>query len=264
MPRVTIPPGPSIRGKPHQVSVFLVTARPRAGASVDSMSAKLHLAYPPGAEGRSQQTTPITVVLADDHAVARRSLRRLLDLADCVDVVAEASDLTAATQQVQAHRPRALVLDLGLPNGSCLDTIGQFRADVPRTEVIVLTMEESPLFAQHALDAGAIGFVLKDRADSELVEAIYRAARGEEYVSTRVAAGLDTLRRAADGDELSPREVEVLRLIALGHTSAEIASKLQLSRRTVETHRARILRKLGVKTRADLVRFALRRHLIGG
>jgi hemolysin III len=105
--------------------------------------------------------------------------------------------------------------------------------------------------------------VLKDRADSELLEAIHRAARGEEYVSPRVATGVRMLRQAVAGDDLSPREVEVLRLIALGHTSVEIAAKLQLSRRTVETCRARILHKLGCRTRADLVELALRRHLIG-
>lgn len=227
------------------------------------MPGHLHLAHPSGAEDRSERAAPITVVLADDHAMLRRSLRRLLDSAEHVDVIAEASDLSAATDEVQSSLPRVLVLDLGLPKGSCIETIGRLRAQVPRTEVVVLTMEESPLFAQQAFDAGAIGFVLKDRADSELVEAIHRAARGEEFVSSCVAPGLDMLRRAVGGDDLSPREVEVLRLIALGHTSAEIASKLQLSRRTVETHRARILRKLGLRTRADLVQFALRRRLIG-
>jgi two-component system response regulator NreC len=105
--------------------------------------------------------------------------------------------------------------------------------------------------------------VLKDRADTELLTAIRCAARGEEYISPRIAARLDALRRATDGDGLSPRENEVLRLIALGHTSAEIAAKLQLSRRTVESHRIRIYRKLGLTTRAQLVQFALARRLIG-
>src|SRR5262249_54225718 len=130
------------------------------------------------------------------------------------------------------------------------------------TEIVVLTMEQSPAFARQAIDAGAVAFVMKDRADSELPEATRRAARGEEYVSPHVAAGLDALRRTV-GDGLSPRETEVLRLIALGPTSAEIARKLHLSRRTIETHRASIHRKLGLPTRAELVQFALRRHLIG-
>jgi two-component system response regulator NreC len=227
------------------------------------MPGHLHLAYPSAAEARTEEGTSITVVLADDHAGMRRSLRRLLDGAQHVSVIAEASDLVTATREVHARLPRVLVLDLGLPKGSSIETVRRLRSQVSRTEVVVLTMDESPLFAQQAFDAGAVGFVLKDRADSELVDAVHRAARGEEYVSPRVAAGLDMLRRAVDGDELSPREVEVLRLIALGHTSVEIAAKLRLSRRTVETHRARILRKLGLRTRADLVQFALRRRLIG-
>jgi len=227
------------------------------------MSGHLHLAYAAGAAGGSEGAVPITVVLADDHAVVRRSLRGLLDSAKHVNVIAEAPDLSTAVEEVQTHLPRVLVLDLGFQHGSSIEMLRRLRTEAPRTEVVVLTMEESPLFAEQAFDAGAAGFVLKDRADSELVDAIHQAARGEEYVSPRVAAGLDMLRRAVDGDALSPREVEVLRLIALGHTSAEIAAKLQLSRRTVETHRARILRKLGCRTRADLVQFALRRRLIG-
>jgi two-component system, NarL family, response regulator NreC len=230
---------------------------------VDSMPAQLHLAHPPGAGGRSERATPITVVLVDDHTGVRSMLRRLLDSGQQVNVVAEAPDLTAAAQEVSAHQPRVVLLDLGLVTWSSIGTIGGLRKQSPGTEVVVLTMHESPVFALQALDAGAIGFVLKDRADSELLEAVSRAARGEEYVSPRVAAGLDTLRRAVVGDDLSAREVEVLRLIALGHTSAEIASMLRLSRRTVETHRARILRKLGCRTRADLVQFALRRGLMG-
>jgi two-component system response regulator NreC len=227
------------------------------------MSAELHLAHPAGAAGGSERAVPITVVLADDHAGVRRALRRLLDSAPQVNVVAEAPDLTAAAGEVSDHLPRVLVLDLGFPNWSSIGAISGLRTLAPDTEVVVLTMHESPLFALQAFDAGAIGFVLKDRADSELLEAVSRAARGEEYVSPCVAAALGVLRRAVGGDELSPREVEVLRLIALGHTSVEIASELRVSRRTVETHRARILRKLGCRTRADLVQFALRRGLVG-
>jgi two-component system, NarL family, response regulator NreC len=228
----------------------------------DAMPGHLYLAHPFGANGQAAQPTSITVVLADSHAGVRRSLRRLLDSAEEVNVVGEAIDLASATREVLARLPRVLVLDLRLPNGSSIDTVARLRRQLPRTDVVMLTMDESPLFARDAFNAGAVGFVLKDRADSELVEAVQRAARGEEYVSPRVAAALDRLRRAVGGDELSPREVEVLRLIALGHTSVEIASQLRLSRRTVETNRASILRKLGGRTRADLVQFALRRGLL--
>ncbi len=226
------------------------------------MTARLHLAEVP-VHGSSRTETAIRVVLADDHALMRRSLRLLLDGEDDVDVIAEATDLATVINHVGRHQPHVLVADLRLPNGSSIDAIRELRAQAPKTEIVVLTMEESPLFAQQAIEAGAIGYVLKDRADSELITAIRCAARGEEYISHRVAAGLEALRKAIDRDALTPREIEVVRLIALGYTSAEIAGKLHLSRRTVETHRARIFNRLGLRTRAELVRFALRRRLIG-
>jgi two-component system, NarL family, response regulator NreC len=203
------------------------------------------------------------VVLADDHAAVRRSLRLLLDGEEDVAVIAEAADLSTVVRHVHGHVPHVLVLDLQMPNGSSIETIRRLRDEVPHTEIVVVTMEASPLFAQQALDAGAVGFVLKDRADTELPLAVRRAANGDEFISPHVAVGLDALRRAVSGDGLSPRESEILRLIALGHTSAEIAGKLHLSRRTVETHRAHIHRKLKMRTRAELVRYALDRHLLG-
>ncbi len=222
------------------------------------MVAHLNLARAP-----AQLPVPIRVVLADDHTLMRRSLRLLLDGEDDVDVIAEASDLATVVSHVGRHRPNVLVADLRLPTGSSIDAIRKLRAQAPDTEVVVLTLDESPLFAQQAMDAGAIGYVLKDRADGELLSAIRCAANGEEYVSARVAPGLDALRKAVDRDSLTPREIEVVRLVALGFTSAEIAVKLRVSRRTVETHRARIFNKLGLSTRAELVRFALRFRLMG-
>jgi two-component system, NarL family, response regulator NreC len=224
------------------------------------MTSHLHLAS--SDDDLDGERLPITVVLAGDHTMFRRSLRRLLDVEDSVSVVDEASDLPSAVGQVDRHRPRVLVLDLGMPNGSTIEAIRQLRSRVAWTEIVVLTTEESALSAQQLLAAGAVAFVLKDRAETELLEAVHRAARGEEFVSDRVASGLDVLRRTADGGLLSPREVEIVRLIALGYTSAEIAAKLHLSRRTVETHRARIFQKLGLTTRAQLVRFALDRRLL--
>lgn len=214
-------------------------------------------------EGPSQLKAPIRVVLADDHAMVRRTLRLVLESEQDVDVIAEAVDLSAVMRHVGHHVPHVLVLDLRLPNGSSIEMIRQLRARFPETEVVVLTMEESPLFAQHAMNAGATGFVVKDRADTDLLTAVRLAARGEEYVSPRVASGLEALHRATNGDGLTERETEIVRLIALGHTSAEIAGQLHLSRRTVETHRTRIHRKLGLGTRAELVQFALQRRLIG-
>jgi two-component system, NarL family, response regulator NreC len=229
------------------------------------MTTRLHLAAAPGSVTFSPRPeSSIRVVLADDHAAVRRNLRLLLDGEGDVEVIAEAADLSTVIRHVHGHLPHVLVLDLEMPNGSSIETIRQLRAQVPDTEIVVITMDTSAVFAQQAIDAGAVGFVLKNKADGELPAAVRNAARGEEYISPQVAKGLDALRHLVHGDGLSPRETEVLRLIALGHTSAEIASILHLSRRTVETHRARIHRKLGFRTRADLVRYALGRHLIGG
>ncbi len=205
---------------------------------------------------------PIRVVLAEDRSAVRRSLRMLLDGEDDVRVVAEAGDIATVQLAVQGETPQVLVLDLQMPNGSSIEMIRSMREQAPSTEVVVLTMEASPVFAQQALDAGAMGFVLKEHADLDLSEAVRSAATGEEYVSPQVAAGLEALRSAKGNDGLSPREIEVLRLTALGYTGAEIAAKLHLSRRTVESHRATIHRKLGLVSRAELVRYALARQLI--
>jgi two-component system response regulator NreC len=208
-------------------------------------------------------TDPIRVVLADDHVPMRRSLRLLLDGEDGLEVVAEAGDHNTAARHVHGHQPEVLVLDLGLRDGSSIETIRSLSERAPRTKIVILTMEDNPVFAQRTLTAGALAFVAKDLADAELPDAIRAAARGEEYVSPRVAARLDALHRALTDNKLTQREVEVLRLIAFGHTSVEIARMLHLSPRTIETHRAHIHKKLGLATRAELVRYALRRGLIG-
>ena len=192
----------------------------------------------------------------------RRTLRLLLDGEDGVEVIAEADDLASVMRNVHAHQPHVLVLDLNMPDGSGIEALGHLRERVPETQIVVMTMEENPVFAQRAFAAGAIGFVAKDLADGEFPQAVRAAARGEEYVSPRMAARLDALHTLTE-DMPSAREVEVLRLIALGHTSVEIARKLHLSPRTVETHRSRIHGKLGLTTRAELVRYALGRGLLG-
>jgi len=227
------------------------------------MASDLQLASA-GGRGSSELSggRPIRVVLGDDHVLVRRNLRLLLDGEEGVEVVAEAGDLATVVRHVHDRLPHVLVLDLGRPDGSSIEAIRRLREEVPGTEIVVLTTEDSPAFAQQALDAGAIGFVLKEFADVELHRAVRAAARGEQYVSPRVTASLESVRRAVTGSGLTAREAEVVRLIALGHTSAEIARKLHLSRRTVETHRARLHRKLGLSTRAELVRYALRRGLL--
>ncbi len=181
-----------------------------------------------------------------------------------VEVIAEAGDLLTAMRSMNGHLPHVLVLDLQMPDGSSINLIRQLCARFSETEVVVVTMEDSPAYARAAIDAGAVGFVLKQYASHDLPVAVRCAARGEEYVSARVGARLDAQQRSVDNDGLSPREVDVLRMIALGFTSAEISDKLCLSRRTVESHRRRIHRKLGLARRSELVEYALGRGLIGG
>ncbi len=227
------------------------------------MAAHLQLASTPGENATQAADASIPVVLADDHALIRGSLRTLLDGEEGVSVVAEADDMADVTRHVLGHAPQVLVLDLNMPGGSSIEAISCLHEQAPGTKVVVMTMEEEPGFAKRAFAAGAVGFVSKEFADEELPAAVRAAARGEEFVSPRIAARLGALHRALSEDSLSAREVEVLRLIALGHTSVEIARKLRLSPRTVESHRANVHRKLGLATRAQLVRYSLRRGLLG-
>jgi two-component system response regulator NreC len=207
---------------------------------------------------------PITVVLADDHAVVRAGLRLLLDAEDGIEVVGEAGDFPAAVSAVEAHRPAILVLDLGMPWGSGLETIAALTESAPETGIVVLTMQDDPAFARSALSRGARGYVLKEAADEELLEAIRAAARGETYLNPRLGARLATESGApqARSDDLTGRELDVLRRIALGHTNAEIAEQLFLSIRTIETHRAHIQSKTGRSSRAELVGYALEHQLL--
>jgi two-component system, NarL family, response regulator NreC len=207
----------------------------------------------------------ITIVLADDHAVVRSGLRLLLDQAGGFHVVAEAGDADAALRSVLGYKPDVLVLDLNMPGEpTSLEAIPRVPEVSPGTRVVVLTMQEDPSFARHALQAGAAGYVLKEAADTELVEAVRRAAAGETYLNPRLGAALAAAPAASGGppDDLTTREVDVLRLIALGHTNTEIAAQLYLSVRTVESHRARIGQKLRLSTRAELVRYALDHGLL--
>jgi two-component system response regulator NreC len=206
----------------------------------------------------------VRIVLADDHLVVRAGLRLLLDSEPGLEVVAEAGDIEAARRYVRGHHPDVLVLDLNMPGGSSLGAIPAIRAESPDTQIVVLTMQQEPAFAREALGGGALGYVLKEAADEELVEAVRRAAAGESYLNPRLGARIASEPPPGPPDDLSGREVDVLRLIALGHTNAEIAQQLYLSVRTVETHRSHIQQKLRLSTRAELVGYALDRGLIAG
>ena len=202
----------------------------------------------------------ITIVLADDHHVVRSGLRLLLEVEEDFTVVAEAADAESALRSVLKHEPTVLVLDLNMPGDmSPLEAIPQIGERSRRTFVVVLTMQEDLASARSALRAGARGYVLKDCANTDLVEAVRRAAAGGTYLAPRLGAALAATPQAPSGppDGLTPRELEVLRLIALGHTNAEVSKQLALSIRTVDSHRAHIQQKLHRTSRAELVRYAL-------
>jgi two-component system response regulator NreC len=182
----------------------------------------------------------------------------LLEADRRIEVLAEAGDVSTTVRTVLECKPRVLVLDLNMAGDSSLDAIPRLRAEAPETQIVVLTMQDSPVFARAALRAGAVGYVLKDAADAELMSAVELAAEGRTYLNPELGARLASKPPETDGrpDGLSPREVEVLKLIALGHTNGEIAASLFLSVRTVESHRAHIQQKVPLATRAELVAYA--------
>jgi two-component system, NarL family, response regulator NreC len=208
-------------------------------------------------EGKS----PVTVLLVDDHAVVRGALRALLDGQEDLEVVGEAEDIASARSAVAEKQPRVLVLDVNLPDGLAVDAVGELREHSPRTEIVLLTMERDLTLARRGLDAGAKGYLFKDSAHLELIEAVRAAAGGERYLAPAVAT---MLKKGGDSDRpvLSPRETEVLKLMALGHTNREIGELLSLSVRTVETHRAHLQQKLGLSSRPELTRYALEKGLL--
>ncbi len=205
----------------------------------------------------------IRIVLTDDQNATRQKLRLSLDREADIEVVAEADDMVSVVRRVHGFLPHVLVLDLGMPGDSSIEMLRRLHKQVPETKVVVLAMSEDPVFARRALDAGAIGFVFKGTVTVDLQQAVRHAARGEQYVSPSVYQRLALLRDSPTEARLTPRELEVLRRIALGYTSVEVADQLDLSPRTIETHRARILRKLAIVTRAQLVSYALAHGLLG-
>ena len=210
----------------------------------------------------------IRVLVVDDHAVVRSGLRRVLDAEVDIETVGEAATADRAVFEAIELRPDVVLMDVVMPGKSGIDAIPAVLASVPGVKVLVLSMQDDPRYVREAFGAGAAGYVLKEAADTEVVDAVRAVAAGERYVHPALGARLVQAeveeRRRADEDPLSEREREVLRLLALGHTNQEIASMLYISVRTAETHRAHILRKLGLATRAELVRYALAEGLLEG
>jgi two-component system response regulator NreC len=203
----------------------------------------------------------IRVLVVDDHAVVRAGLRRVLDAAPDIESVGEAPNGERAVFEAMEHRPDVVLMDIVMPGKNGIEATRAVLQAVPETRVLVLSMQDDPRYVREAFDAGASGYVLKEAADTEVVAAIREVARGGSYVNpalgARLAAADAETRRREEQDPLSEREREVLQLLALGHTNQEIAKQLFISVRTAETHRAHIMQKLRLESRADLVRYAL-------
>jgi two-component system response regulator NreC len=216
----------------------------------------------PATNGTSEQETDeIRIVLADDHVVVRSALRMLLDAEPGLEVVAEAGDVDGAIRYLRGHRPEILILDLNMPGRASLEALPDITEASPETQVVVLTMQSEPAFAREAMQAGVLGYILKEAADTELVKAVRLAAQGRTYLQPDLGARLAAEPPDAP-DDLSERELEILRFIALGHTNGEIAEQLLISVRTVESHRSHIQQKLHLAKRSELVRYALERGML--
>jgi two-component system response regulator NreC len=208
----------------------------------------------------------IRIVVVDDHAVVRSGLRLLLDAEEDMEVVGEAGNTRDAIFEVRAAKPDVVLLDVVMPGGSGIEALPQVLREVPGVKVLMLSMQDDPTYVREAFAAGASGYVLKEAVDVEVVGAVRQVAAGSEYVhpalGARMVAADAAELAAAAADPLSDREREVLRQLALGHTNTEIATQLYISVRTAETHRAHIMRKLRLSTRAELVRYAIEHGLL--
>ena len=204
-------------------------------------------------------TEPITIVIADDHAVVRQGLRLLLEAEEDLAVLGEASDIAQTCALLRECTPAVVLLDLHMGPELSLSALFELRAASQSTRVVILTMDDDPAFVAPAWNAGAAGYVLKEASRFDLVRAIRTVAKGGRYLDP--AIGGWALTRENDA-ALTDRELEVLRLVALGHTNSEIATRMYISPRTVETHRANLQAKLGLNGRPELVRYALEHGVI--
>jgi DNA-binding NarL/FixJ family response regulator len=206
---------------------------------------------------------PLRILIADDHGIVRSGLRLLLDRQSDLEVVAEAQDGVEALEKALAERPDLAILDVTMPRMTGLQATYEIRRQAPEVQVLILSMHEDERYLFEALRAGASGYVLKRAADKDLLEAVQAAARGEPFLTASAQQSLirDFLERG-EQPELTPREQEIVKLIAEAHTNREIAEILHLSEKTVESHRANVLQKLGMRDRVELVRYAIRNGLV--
>lgn len=211
----------------------------------------------------------ITIVLADDHHVVRQGLRSLLQAEPDCSIVGEAGDGLEAAQLVERLQPDVLVLDLMMPGLNGLEVTRQVSQRSPRTHVVILSMHPNEAYVVEALRAGASAYVLKESTSAELVRAVRQAVAGRRYLSPPLSErAIEIYMQKAEPaaldlyETLTAREREVLHLVAEGHTNAEIADRLFISRRTAETHRANLMRKLGLRSQTDLIRYALQRGIL--
>ena len=208
----------------------------------------------------------IRVLVVDDHAVVRSGIRLLLDREDDIEPVGEAGSGREAIFESRSLKPDVILMDVVMPDQTGLEALPQLLHERPETKVLLLSMQDDPRYVREAFAAGASGYVLKEAADAEVVNAVREVARGGRYVNpelgARLVAAEAEAQRRAESDPLSEREREVLRLLALGHTNQEIARRLYISVLTAETHRAHIMRKLNVTSRADLVRYAMANDML--
>jgi two-component system response regulator NreC len=209
---------------------------------------------------------PVRVLIVDDHAVVRSGLRLLLDANEDIDVVGEAGTARDGIFRARELKPAVILMDVMMPDQSGIEALPQLLHEQPDTKVLILSMQDDPRYVREAFAAGASGYVLKEAADAEVVAAVREVARGGRYVNpelgARLVAAETEAQRRTEADPLSDREREVLRLLALGHTNQEIAKELFISVRTAETHRAHIMQKLRLGSRAELVRYAIAQGLL--
>jgi DNA-binding NarL/FixJ family response regulator len=206
----------------------------------------------------------IHALVADDHGIVRSGVRMLLDQQEGISVVAEAEDGVQAVEEALKHKPDVAVLDVSMPRMTGIQATHEIKQHLPNTAVVLLSMHDDQRYFYDALKAGAAGYVLKHSADTQLVDAIRAAIRGEPFMSPVAEEELlrNWLDEGASGSDLTPRELEVVKLIAEAHTNKQIAQILNLSEKTVESHRGNVLSKLGMRDRVELVRYAIRRGLI--